>query len=255
MRKLAKMLFVTIIMVSIVACGSNQNYDENRKEYNALIDQLFKGKGFELNFESSTYLSENEKDLSTDIMKEEYLVSTKKSLVQMDLSAEKIAFSLTTNNLYAKEENDIEETLVLSKEGTTKNFVKYKDKDFEEITEVINNINETNIEQSLKETMFYINDNMKDNYEVSKEEKNGEIIYTVSLKKDSANNDMGYTMDSFRHELTVNKDNQIRNINTSFVMSYEETEGSYHRTGITVDLNVENIDKELVIDYSLLEAN
>lgn len=125
MRKLAKVLFATIIMFSIVACSSNQNYDENREEYNALIDQLFKEKGFELNYESSTYLSENEKDLSADIMKEEYLLYTQESLVQMDLSGEKIAFSLATNNLYVNGNNDVEGTLILSKDGNTKNFVKY----------------------------------------------------------------------------------------------------------------------------------
>lgn len=253
MRKLAKVLFATIIMFGIVACGSNQNYDENRKEYNDLIDQLFQEKGFELNYESSTYLSENEKDLSADIMKEEYLLYTQESLVQMDLSGDKIAFSLSTNNLYAKEENDIEETLILSKDGNTKNFVKYKDKDFEETLDVVNNVNETSIEKSLKETMFYITDDMKDNYEVSKEVKNDEVIYTVTLKNKKSVK-MELTMDTLECVLTANKDNQIKNIKVNYVMSFEEAEDVYHRTGVKMDMNIANVGNELEIDYSLLEG-
>lgn len=252
MRKLAKVLFATIIMFSIVACSSNQNYDENREEYNALIDQLFKEKGFELNYESSTYLSENEKDLSADIMKEEYLLYTQESLVQMDLSGDKIAFSLASNNLYVKGNNDVEGTLILSKDGNTKNFVKYKDKDFEETLDVVNNINETSIEKSLKETMFYITDDMKDNYEVSKEVKNDEVIYTVTLKNKKSVK-MELTMDTLECVLTANKDNQIKTLKINYVMSFAEAEDVYHRTGVKMDMNIANIGNELEIDYSLLE--
>lgn len=256
MKKIAKILFATIIMFSIVACSSKQDSDANGKEYNALIDQLFEGKGFEIDHKFVTYLSKKEKDRSADIMKEEYLLNTQESLVQMDLSGEKIAFSLAANNPYADDEQGIEKTLVLSKDGNTKNFVKYKDKDFEESAELVNSVDETNIEESLKEAMFYISDDTKDNYEVSKEEKNDEVIYTVSLKNnETKKDDMGYTIDTFKCVLTANKDNQIKTIKASYIMSYEEAEGVYQRTGVKMDMNLLNIDKEITIDYSLLENN
>lgn len=254
MKKFAKMVFVMILMFSVVACSQKQDYEKNREEYNATIDELFKGEGFKLTFKSSTYLSENEADLSGDILKDEYLLTTQESLFQIDLSDEKTSFILSAKNQYSKTENDIEETLILSKNGTTKNFIKYKDEDFEETLELVNSINEFNIEESIKDTMFYIRDDIKDDYEVSKEEKDDNVIYTITLKKQKDTNaDTGYTIDNFVCKVVMDKKQNLKKIDASYVMSNEDSDDVYHRTGFVMNMKVSDIDQKQIIDYSLLD--
>lgn len=144
--------------------------------------------------------------------------------------------------------------MILSKNGTTKNFIKYKDEDFEETLELVNSINEFSIEESIKDTMFYIRDDIKDDYEVSKEEKDDNVIYTITLKKQKDTNaDTGYTIDNFVCKVVMDKKQNLKKIDASYVMSNEDSDDVYHRTGFVMNMKVSDIDQKQIIDYSLLD--